>query len=91
MRRDAKKDDNQNEITRVLEQIGFSIMDTSQLGNDRVDFVCAFRGVTAVVEVKSKKGILSTGQKTFRVAWRGLHIVARSYHDVLKAFKVNLF
>lgn len=91
MRRAAKKDDNHAETVKVLKQVGFSIMETYQLGEDAVDFVCAFQGQTAVVEVKGENGKLSTGQIEFRDKWKGIHIVARSYHDVLKAFGVNLF
>lgn len=89
MRRIAKKDDNHNEITEPLKRFGFSILDTYQIGDDCPDFVCARAGVTAVVEVKSKRGKLTYGQEKFRTLWNGLHIVARHYTDVLNAFGVT--
>lgn len=91
MRRAAKKDDNHDLITKALKKIGFSILETYQLGEDAPDFVCAFQGVTAVVEVKTEKGKLTEGQKKFGQQWRGLHIVARTYFDVLEAFNIDLF
>jgi Holliday junction resolvase-like predicted endonuclease len=91
MRRAAKKDDNHDLVTGPLKKIGFSILETYRLGEDAPDFICAFQGITAVVEVKTQKGKLTGGQKKFGQQWRGLHIVARTYFDVLKAFKIDLF
>lgn len=90
MRRIAKKDDNHNEITEALKRFGFSVFDTHQLGDDFPDFICARSGITAVVEVKSKRGKLTYGQERFRTLWNGLHIVARHYTDVLKAFGITI-
>lgn len=89
MRKIARKDKNHNEITAALKRCGFSVWDTHQMGNDFPDFICARAGVTAVVEVKSSSGSLSEGQKRFKNTWNGLHIVAHSYSDVLKAFGIK--
>lgn len=89
MRKIAKKDDNHNEITEDLKRFGFSVWDTHQMGNDFPDFICARSGVTAVVEVKSKKGKLSPGQQIFKNTWNGKYIVARCYQDVLKEFGIT--
>jgi len=90
MRRAAKKDDNHAEIVGTLKGLGFSVLETYQLGEDVSDFVCAFRGETAVVEVKSGKGKLTGGQIKFKQLWMGKHIVARTYYDVLAAFGVKI-
>jgi hypothetical protein len=89
VRKTAKKDDNHNEITEALKRFGFSIFDTHQLGDDFPDFICARAGITAVVEVKGKRGKLSYGQDRFRTIWNGIYVVARHYTDVLKAFGVT--
>jgi hypothetical protein len=88
MRRDAKKDDNHNKISNQLIRFGFSVMDTSQLGFSKPDMIIAIRGETAVVEIKSEEGDLSTGQIEFKRLWRGKYIVARCVNDILKEFKM---
>ena len=90
MRRAAKKDDNHNEIKQFLLKAGFSVFDTHMVGHDFPDMVVAFSGETAVVEVKTKTGKLTTGQLVFKKTWSGKHIVAKSGWDVLKAFNIDV-
>jgi len=86
MRTAAKKDDNHNSIIRDLIKIGFSVMETHQLGKDKPDVVIALGGQTAVVEIKNKltRGKLSTGQSDFFLLWKGKKIVAYCTGDILK-------
>lgn len=49
------------------------------------DLICAGRGLTFMIEVKSPSGRMSKHQKDFEAAWKdnnGLHLVARSAADV---------
>lgn len=88
MRHHAKKDDNHGDIVKSLIHIGFSVMETHQLGDDKPDIVVALRGETAVVEIKNRltRGKLSIGQSDFFRLWQGKKIVAYSITDILKGF-----
>jgi len=88
MRRQAKKDDNHDAIVRDLLRLGFSVMETHQLGNYRLDAVVALRGITAIVEIKNPdtNGKLSKGQSDFFESWQGMKIVAYCTDDILRAF-----
>jgi hypothetical protein len=88
MRRSAKKDDNHNAIRDSLLRSGFSVMETHQLGDGKIDMVVALRKRTVVVEIKNPKtkGKLNDLQQTFFDLWQGEKIVARCAEDVLKLF-----
>lgn len=86
MRRAAKKDDNHGQIVEDLKKIGFSIIETYQLGDSALDFICALHGETAIVEVKGEKGKLEESQKTIFRTWQGKKILARCTADVLVEF-----
>jgi hypothetical protein len=77
-----KRDSTHADIATVLEQFGWSVWDTSELGNDFPDMVIGLGGVTDLVEAKSDKRIhhqkdggLSAGQKAFAAKWRGAAVV----------------
>lgn len=95
MRYARRKDTTHKDIADGLREIGFSVADTSALGNDFPDLVIGRFGVDAKVECKSPKGKktaedrLSEGQRDFKDEWRGAPvIVAYTLEDVL--FKFNL-
>jgi len=78
---------------------GFSVMDTSRLGEDFPDLVIGKWGIDAKVECKTedrrKNGVktaaelLSEGQKDFKSEWKGSPvIVAYSLQDALYGFSM---
>jgi len=89
MRTAAKKDDNHNSIVRDLIRIGFSVMETHQLGKNLPDMVVSLRGETAIVEIKNSntKGKLTQGQSNFFMLWQGKKIVAECTNDILVCFE----
>jgi hypothetical protein len=74
-------------ITRELEQLGFSVADTSQVGHDFPDLVIGRNGLTALVEAKHAS-TPTTGQERFAALWRGSPIIT-AYHtlDVMTGFQ----
>ena len=79
----CRKDSNQNEIAEVFAGRGYSVVDTSRLGDDFPDMIVAKDGQTALIEVKSTGGSLSAGQQDFIEAWQGRVYVCRSRIEAL--------
>jgi hypothetical protein len=88
MRTAAKKDDNHDDMVKTLQSVGFSVMETHQLGCDKPDAVISLHGETAILEIKNPitKGKMSDGQTDFFRLWQGKKIVAYSVMDVLREF-----
>lgn len=90
MRRAAKKDTNHNIIANALRDVGYSVADTSALGDDFPDLIVG--GVDRrtgqinnwLVEVKTAKGKLKPGQEAFKDNWRGPYAVLRTVDDAYK-------
>ncbi len=85
MRRAAKKDSNQNEIARELQQVGATVYDTSKIGAGYPDLTVGFRGATFLLEVKAKNGTLTKDESLFFQTWNGHAVVVRSADEALKA------
>lgn len=97
-----RKDNSHREIAAGLEAAGFSVADTSRLGDDFPDLVIGKYGVDAKVECKTRRAttersrktaadLLSDGQRTFKDEWKGSPvIVAYSLEDVLFNFNLLL-
>jgi Holliday junction resolvase len=94
-----RKDNSHKLIAQGLLAAGFSVADTSRLGDDFPDMVIGKHGVDAKVECKSenrrKNGVktaaelLSEGQKGFKNEWRGSPvIVAYTLEDVIYGFNM---
>lgn len=92
-----RKDNSHKAIAEGLKKVGFSVADTSRLGDDFPDLVIGKHGIDAKVEcktedrrkngVKAAADLLSGGQKTFKSEWRGSPvIVAYTLEDVLFNF-----
>lgn len=95
MRYAAKKDTSHKSIAGGLKKAGFSVADTSRLGDDFPDLVIGKWGVDAKVECKTPRGkkdaeqLLSEGQKEFKDEWKGAPvIVAYTLEDVIWAFNM---
>lgn len=83
-------------IRDELRQMGFSVADTSRLGENFPDLVVGKHGLDLKVEVKSPKGRktaterLSEGQSTFATTWKGSPtIAAYTSQDVVFAFHLH--
>lgn len=76
-----KRDATHAEIAETLEQFGWSVKDTSKLGDDFPDMVIGKDGVTDLVEAKSRKGKLSDGQSDFAEKWRGRPVLVIKSRD----------
>ena len=82
-----RRDNNHAEIADQLKQLGFSVLDLSQLGGGCPDMLIARNGITMMVEVKSGKGKLREGQLIFAGEWRGHICAAWSVDDVLDKWR----
>jgi hypothetical protein len=87
MRRAARKDLNHNDIAGHLRSLGWSVLDTSRLGDGFPDMVIGKPGFACVMEVKSdtKPSTLALTEKERKVRdrWDGPYIVATSKEDAL--------
>lgn len=76
-------------ILSELRQAGFAVADTSSLGGGFPDAVISRNFLTALLEIKSKRGRktaqerLREAQKDFHSTWKGPIIVAFTTADVL--------
>jgi hypothetical protein len=81
MRRAHRVDNTHKEMVGDLLRMGFSVADTSVVGDDFPDLVIGRMGLTGMVEVKSPRGLLSArdrlseGQERFCNEWRGAHVI----------------
>ena len=87
MRRAARTDENHNEIINAFRAIGFTVSDTSRLGNGFPDAVISRSKRTAVVEIKDGKKppsarVLTPAEKEFSKEWKGVYLVVESLDDV---------
>jgi hypothetical protein len=93
------KDANHDAIVRELRQLGASVLETHALGSDAPDLIVGYRGVTALVEVKSNDRVLGRQHVTVRAkrerlarqrayldAWQGgVTLVAETTEAILFA------
>ena len=79
-------DANQRELIKVFERLGYSVVDTSAVGEGYPDLNVGKGGYTWLVEVKSKVGTLTPDQIKFRASWRGNYVLVRDVDDVLAQF-----
>lgn len=88
-RRAARKDANHNAIQAVFVRLGWSVADTSALGNGFPDLVAAKHGRTVLVEVKDgtkppSARKLTPDETAFAGSWQGWYSVVTSEDDVLR-------
>lgn len=83
-----KVDKNQVAVVKELRDNGYSVMDTSKLGNGRPDFVVGKDGMNLLVELKSEKGKTNKLQDDFKKEWCGSYIVAYSYNEIDNYFNL---
>jgi hypothetical protein len=79
-----RRDQNQRELTLVLEHLGWTVCDTSQgCQVGAPDLFIAKAGRVVACEVKSLRGKTSPWQDAFLKAWPGETAILRSVDDVL--------
>lgn len=78
-----RKDRNHNEIVYVLDKIGFSVYDLSQVGGGMSDIIVGINGVNFLFEIKTDKGRLNAVQKEFHGKWQGDVTVIRSAEEAM--------
>jgi hypothetical protein len=85
-------DANHNQIVRDLEGLHYSVLNLAMVGEDCPDVLVGGNTadgrskINVLVEIKTRTGQLTPGQREFQETWRGPRIVARSTADVLRAF-----
>ncbi len=85
MRLAAKVDRNQAEIVDALRKCGISVRSTASLGHGFPDLIAANGdGQVWLIEVKGKKGKLTSDQVAFIESWRGDVHIARTVDDALR-------
>jgi len=82
-----RTDENQPEIVKALHALGFSVHDTSGVGNGFPDLVVAMAGVNILVEVKrDAKALTTPAQDIFMAEWKGPYIVATDAAQVVDLY-----
>ena len=80
-----RHDANHGELTRGMQQLGISVVDTSMVGNGFPDAVTGLFGFTGLVEFKTSRGKLEDSQVEFGKAWRGGPItIVRNMDEVIR-------
>ena len=80
-----RADSNQKEIVDTLRSIGASVLVLSQVGGGAPDLLVGFRGKEYLMEVKTPKGKLRSGQKEFFDTWRGSKVfIVRSVEEAIE-------
>ncbi len=93
-----RRDSTHSPAVAELLQMGFSVADTSQCGDDFPDLVIGKHGLTGLVEIKAKRPgrmhmhqLISQGQREFADSWRGSPVIfAFCADDVRAAFDWEL-
>ena len=85
--RTKRRDTNHGDIVRVLEQVGFAVKDTSQLGGF-VDVVASRANVNYLIEIKDgskppSDQVLTPKEQEFHDSWRGPIEILRSTEEAL--------
>ena len=92
MRRAARVDRNHGEIIAAFTRLGFSVADTSMMGQGFPDCVIAKHKRTAMCEIKDgakspSKRRLTEDQIEFRDWWKGTYLVVNSVDEALAISK----
>ena len=83
-----RSDSNSKILDAAFKNLGFSVANTGQVGDDFPDRVIANCGHTFLAEYKTKNGELSDGQSEFRQNWKGTVFVVRNINDVKRIYNL---
>lgn len=84
-----KQDKLQKEITHCLKLLGYSVWDTSQIGNGFPDIIVGANGINYLFEIKSKHTTISKSQCKFDSEWKGNSQIIYSVSDALQIIEKN--
>lgn len=80
--RRKRRDTNHAEVIAAFKALGWSVIDTSQLGGSVCDLMVARGGRTVAVEVKTAKGKVKPGQTAWLASWPSETAIVRTVKDV---------
>ena len=88
-RQAAKRDGNEKEIVTYLRSVGVSVHQLSSKGVP--DLLCGYKGKTYLLEVKEKRGKLTSDQVTWHDKWRGEKpFIVHDVAEALAVFKIKI-
>ncbi len=96
LRYKLRKDELHTQITAELQSAGFSVADTSHVGNGFPDLAIARNNVSAHVEIKTRMGLKTAlerrrpSQIEFARVWKGPIIVAFTASEIVHDFNLLL-
>lgn len=79
----ARRDKVELDVVKQLRSISGISVEVISIKNVG-DLLIGFRGVTYLIELKSKGGKLTDGQKQFHNEWTGQHAICTTLEDILK-------
>lgn len=85
-----KKDNNQSQIEEELRAKGFSVFSIHIVGENVPDIVVGRDGLNMLIEIKSGRNKLRSGQSEFFKTWSGHVIVARTTQEIVDGFEQYL-
>lgn len=89
--RNAKVDGNHRQILDALKQMGWSVCDTSRLGEGKPDAFIARSGRVIALEIKSVRGKPNAAQNRFKRDWRGEYAIVRTVEGALELIRASGF
>lgn len=66
-----KVDNNQLEIVKVFKSLGATVLNLSGVGKGCPDLLIGYKGISVLVEIKSKTGKFTEPQLKFMEQWQG--------------------
>jgi hypothetical protein len=90
VRRAARRDTNHAQIARALEDLGYSVLDLSRVGEGCPDILvggidrATGQRTAWLMEIKTERGKLRPGQEAFRAAWRGPIATVRTVDEAFR-------
>jgi hypothetical protein len=88
MRKYGRRDDNHTDIVGTFRAIGFSVLDTANLGGGAPDLFVANHMATWAIEIKDgtkppSARKLTPDEQKFRDTWQGRYAIIESANDVI--------
>jgi len=93
--RHRKRDGNHKQLVDQLLGVGYSVLDTADLGHGAPDLVIGANGLNLLLEIKNpdqppSKRKLTPGEQDFRSNWRGQYDVVETLDDVIRVVASKL-
>lgn len=87
--RHRRRDGNHKQLVAQLLGVGYSVLDTADLGHGAPDLVVGANGINLLLEVKNpeqppSKRKLTPQEQDFRNDWRGQYDVVETLDDVIR-------